>query len=881
MKNKVCSFVALIVLLSVVSLVQAQVNALPPRLFLVVLLDNSGTMVGDTSSQVAGKAAANQRRGSDPNRARHAALERILTQLNMDEQEHRAAVLSFAQGESQLRWLTGDGIGGKAISLGSNLDRAPYERFLNDLRTLPNGSGPGDIRLALSKAQDEIKSYGAELSNYKLVVLLIADDVPILNFAESPWQGGPRDWGATREAFESALTKPEWVNLARYNGPCQHDGGQPLFSVIALGNANWVDSAGQLIPSNQVSQALSTGNTYYQALLTSQGAQRRDGSSPLVYAVDPLLNRSDLDTLLLRASQDWLSEVLCLWNDHNQPSSFEGEATLSNPSPLIVVEGEPNINNTTTYRLPVSLLYAQVRLVVEGRASVRVLMADGQPLTVLPAELSYNVGGTARQTRLWLLSRSDPNISAQAWDGTWRIVAEGPNNADVAIHFMRHLIPDELRWSLASSVLEAYDPTQNHNLDVRFIIDKDGSPVPVRPNELIAEVVGVLCPSNPSNAIRQIVYRAADTLYQGSSNREETQDGETYRFYVRYSLKRPVAGSLIDENDCSLNAEKRYGPTLTLPFRSSERLSIESPPNNAPWECLDDGRQPIKARLSLSGRGDQRADGLNLYAAVQVFYPLPTLQANPSPTPVLLLRWQSGEEGLFEGHLDCQILQGGEGSALVRAVFPNGRDKAEMLGFIFSPTSTPTPTPTPQATAVPTLFPTPMPPSIELSPTVGADIAPFLLAAVGSLAGLGGLVRLLQGYRWLLQQRVVIIENPQGARQLLIRGLWRTLPLRTSFIYRDERYGPLFRLNVRPQRLTFTLLNDRLRPAQTNASEASAPSEPPLTRPASTAMVVQARLDGQPITARTPYPLRQREVELKIDGIGQYRIIRKNWSQTL
>ncbi|MCS6837142.1 MAG: VWA domain-containing protein [Anaerolineae bacterium] len=857
MNNTPSLLVVFTLLLAVLGLAQAQDRTdalLPPRLFLVVLLDNSGTMVGDTSSQVARMSAPNQRRGSDPNRARHAALERILEQLNMDTQEHRAAVLSFAQGQNQLRWLTRDETvpNGVAIPLGSSADRAPYQRFLADLRALPNGTGPGDIGLALSRAQAEVGRYGAELSNYKLVALLIADDVPIVQFAESPWQGSSSTWRPVREAFELALTSPEWVNRARYNGLCQHDGGQPLFSVIALGNANWIDSTGRLIPSNQVSQALGAGNTYYQALLTAQGAQRRDGSGPLVYAVDPLLNRTDLDAVLLRAVQDWLSEVLCLWNDHNQFGSFEGEATLSASSTLIAIEGEPNINNTTIYNLPMSLLYAQVRLVVEGQASVRVLMADGQPLPISPVELSYNASSVARQTRLWLLKRDDPRITAQAWDGVWRIVAEGPNNASTAVHFMRHLIPDELRWSLASSVLEAYDPTQGHNFDVRLTIDKAGTPVAVRPNDLIAEVVGVLCPSNPANPIRQITYQATETLYQGSSRREETQDGETYRFYVRYRLARPVVGSTADEVDCSSNAERRYGPTLSLPFRSSEQLNIESPPNNAPWTCPDDGRQPIKARLSLSGRSDERADNLNLYAAVQVFYPPPTLQANPSPTPALLLQWQGGADGLFEGYFDCQTLQAGSGSMLVRAVFPNNRDKTETRGFTFSPTATPTPTPTPEATAAPTLFPTPLPPSIEgdLKPILDADFIPAVLIAVGSLAGLGGLVRLFQRYQWLRQQRIVIIEDPHERRHLLIRGLWRVLPLRTRFSFKDSVHGPLFGLDVRPQRLTLILEK-------------------------------AGQVNGQLLQARTPHLLSSRETEINLEGLGRYLVIYDAWRRSL
>jgi hypothetical protein len=746
----------------------------PPALLLLILIDDSSTMNQPERHLNSVTTGGFTRNGSDvPNRAvtdddfrRYQEVERLITGLHADLlQTHQVAVLRFDSAFGG--WLSGSAEQ-PFIRLGAEGDDAAFVQLREALRTPEAGQQPGDTVDAMAEALSALDRWvttNAARGALKPVVLLLTDDVPIRNWAESPWNN-VTEWRDYNAEFLRQIDSLR--GRVQYTGDyCRHNNGSPLLVTLPMGSANWVNDDGTIVEPQGA-----TGGNYFRRLADRSGAQtlRRDSvllysnNDLLTFPIDPrFVSLAELESDLRNAFNQMLSEVRCLqaYDISDQLGGTGGDIPFS-----------------------VSAMHQQVRLLfdIQPPSGLELVAPDGRVITVADAQDWLKLVNTPRTDRFvaWGLNR-DGFGAPETWAGEWLIRVDSGFVPNIRLEYEIDMA--DLSWSLlplsdssAPIQMRLSVGTRNLTDDIVIrdlqadVIAADGSerfdavPFTVRGDAYEARVPFT----------QPVTYAVEPSLELNAS----LGDGGRYFRGLRYDLGLPTSGA---------------GSVRPQIERGVVTVNIESPQaSGEAWACTD-GTQPLRVRL-LDDNSEDNSESLYSYADVGVYY----VGGGAFPQRIARLSWDLGE--FFRGEVLCEDLDAGADQAIeVRAEYANGLSGADSITFSFQPTPVPTIAPTATAFFTPT-------PSAGIDP--GQQIEQFVASDSGQRLGqlllllaLSGGVLYLFGIYWRSARPLSRIgieqRTPEGAMKFrpLLAGLRIWLPIRSQVVS-DADGNALFRVEA-------------------------------------------------------------------------------------
>lgn len=749
----------------------------PPTLAMIVLLDDTRTMTVETSAKAAGETVFAG--GTDPDDTRAEAVRQIAMLLHADQaRTHQLGVYSFGANTGQ--WLTGTA-GNRFASLGGeNGDNLVNLQALS--RALGNRGqetqrGGGDLTAAVNEASEILaQQFAGRSSPAKIVVVMITDDVPILDFSTaSPWSVGLEHWkSADARNFQTAVSNLRTSMPPYESSTCRHTGGSAVFAVFPMGAANWVNGDGSLhlAPNDE------TYGTFYTEIASANGwLTLEDDHKPLVYPIAPGFgNTAQLREEFLSKVGSFMEEIRCTWAE-----PVENLSSLDRP----VREFEVEMSN----------LYPFARLMIQS---------DGQmPVEIFDASRDSDSGaiaGTAPGVRVYDEELSDLQVWSfardqytGAWAGTWRVEA-GPG-ARVIVE--RDIRSEEISWTPLNAT-DVYPEARDIAYNVRVAAGEQS----VSQSNTFTLVLRVRNTAN--DEIVEYPFEPDGDAYRVTIPASE-MTGRTYEVQPVITFRHGWTGSISQAQSYPLGAE------TVISIERQVGMEVLSPGANSVW-CLSD-EQEFRVRLNWSADVHRNADPASLYSYAQVnlyYTPPPPLNAQtPTPDAPIVMQMrpdpgdpQTAEDDTFEFVVNCETeLMRGDQVMVVRAMLADQATyeyewQGEYVATIATATSTPSPTPTPTATrAILTPMPLPTQPSVDI---LGGVVRPLgepplretlLLILVGTVVGFG-VNRIGRFRRTALPLTFITIESRRDSTpQPLLTGISRLLPFaqrRTIYSAADE-----------------------------------------------------------------------------------------------
>ncbi|GEM_PF-5788539 len=685
----------------------------PPRLFLVILVDDSSTVnspglnsintsgVGDVPKDV-----------TDDTNERWKFVAKLASILNNDPvSTHELAVMSFDADVNG--WYTDtDRDGDPFITLGqASDDQAQFDSFLSFIASPPVGDLPGDTSEALDEAKRAIDVWVLENSSTispKPVLILITDDVPVANFADSPFAEVLSNWKRYHDGFVQTLSEIT-QSVASTSNYCPHGNGSALFVTLAMGAANWVNDVNSDGFLNQRSSRINSAGEgeYFQAIARELNSRRRNDATPLVYRIDPLLEsaitiREDFDTTL----NNLYDELRC--------TTTEDIASVS-------------INNQQQYTFDVSPFNDHLMLVFDETSNANINIFPPNSTEPLSTDLFSRLAPENHAHQIVSILRSPVRSTGQQWEGTWTVNVQ--NGSENALRVIRQDDLQNISW--------INDPPYQKGasqLTIKMTIDD----IPIHDVSTIPfDVTGIM--TNLANTTQQTPVVLEPNVDSFTINISDFEG--RYELSIGLSIPDIVAPIATAWRQIDLINNQDLPPIESIIVEP--QLIIESPNDLTIDNLACNSRLPIRARIILDGEVDE---AVNTYTDIGIFYK--SASATEFDTsPITQLSWDLGD--FFTGTVECRLLMAGDGQELdIRANLPNADESlTEKITFDYHPTATPSPTPLPTVTPLPEITEPPEDDLVQV--TVDSILNDLLTQVVIAVFILYIVIRILfGGYRF-------------------------------------------------------------------------------------------------------------------------------------
>jgi hypothetical protein len=685
----------------------------PPRILLVIMVDDSSTMNLPGLNSIATSGFRTVPKDvTDNTNERWKFVAKLASILNSDPiSSHELAVMSF---DTDINgWYTDvDRDGDPFITLGQmSDDQAQFDSFMSLIASPPLGDFPGDTFDAVSEAKRVIDAWMLENSNdinSKPVFLLITDDVPIASFVDSPFSADLINWLGYHNRFVNTLQEMT-QSLSSTTNYCSHGNGGSLFITLAMGAANWINDVNRdgFIVSRTERINTSGEGDYFQAIARELNSFKRDGSTPLVYSIDPLLENT------IQTREDFKATLNALY-DELRCTVTEGVSSTS-------------INNQQEYTVYISPFNDRVVLVFNEPSSANINIFPPNSTEPLPPDLFFKHSPENHSHQVISLLRSSVRNAGLPWAGDWRLNVQ--NGSENSLDVIRQVNLQNISW--------INDPPYQKGasqLTIKITVDD----IPIQDVRAIPfDVTGIM--TNLANTTQQIPVQLDANVDSFTINISD--------FEGRYelSLALSIPDTLIPtatswrQIDLMTNQDLPSIESVTV----DPKLIIESPNDLTIDDLACDEKFPVRARIILDGEVDE---SVNTYTDIGIYYK-PSESIDFGLDPITQLSWDLGD--FFSGTVACnQLVAGADQELDIRAHLPNEDvPLTEKITFDYYPTQTPNPTPLPTVTPLPRIT---EPPADDPVQATVDSIANDLLTQIVIVAfTLYVLIRmLLGGYRF-------------------------------------------------------------------------------------------------------------------------------------
>jgi len=649
----------------------------PPALAVVVVLDDTRTMLQQNSANASGRSVWGT--GTDEDDTRADAIRMIAALLHADQtQEHQLAVYRFYNRNTG-GWLTDEG--DNFIRLGgtdSAVSQAAFNGLDADLRSrsIPRDQGGGDSHLALQAVNQVLNAkYTSGTIADKIIVLLITDDVPILDFGTSPWSGNGASWLAA-DGTNFLNQRTALNTLPNYDNPtCPTANDDPVFAVFPMGAANWVNADGS-VPFTRDAQPTAENigtffTQYEQSSLLLAG-------TPLVYPIVPQFGDAETMRQAFRdAVGRLLAETRCV-----------RRTSITLDTSNVLATGEFEMSN----------LYPTVRLIVQGRSDAEVRVRDANNAPITESDTSgVRVADNGDGVNVWSFSR---DAFTGAWEGDWQVSVSG-GNASVFIE--REINPSEIAWQ-AVDEQPAYPGNSQISYQVNLLADGTHT---IRESDSFSLILRL----NDTSSGTAQDFQLTPTTGDGYTViiPEGAIQAKNYSVQIMIRFNQAWGSTIEAGHDYVINS-----PSGRIIIDSPPEMIVVQPGADSVW--CQGGTQLF--RVTLNWRSEIRAiaDPASLYSYAQVYLiydpPAPLDIMTPVPATLIPLRANLGdplnpEDDVFEVVLNCDtdLLRGEQNISVVGRLGDQVTFEHTRVGQYTSPTPSHTPPATAIYTAIPSLTP--------------------------------------------------------------------------------------------------------------------------------------------------------------------------------
>jgi|GEM_PF-1756458 len=834
------AFVPLTIFLNYQALPQAQGQSAslpditPPALRLVIVVDNSKTMLGsgNNTSLVYDYSASlgtpKMRLYTDPRSVRWQEVQRLIDMLQAEPLTTQIAIATFpVPDKTPVAWQSDSKATffniGQIVPI-TTTKSSDYQQLSSQIADQIKSPAKyqtlytTDTAAGLSRVQNEvwakIESDNGKTDTIKPFMLLITGDVPfssgrrtnqstneVFLYNKSPLQKGTlAEW---QRYIPTYYTPLQALPTYRYNGKCSDNSKGIGWAVIALGGANWVNADGSVsvpaaksapVPPLPFSETANASSLYNK--LGDFFSKAPVPPALAVYAVDPLMLDNKDVTLraeLRNSMNDLMGKMRCV-------SQFIA------PSP------NPPKPGQFIATLPVSPLYQRVQITMDYLPNAKIgLTAPGAIAALKDGDAGVKLAilspatSPATSRQVWILTRD--TVGLDHWAGDWTINTTNASGSADAPQILVEPQVDlrELSWQPDTAANKPVDPGKPYLYHLHLLIGGK----PFQDSQLIDSVSWL-----PEGNLSPIIFKADsssyNSAYTGTLPSAMTSTATTYTIGIHLKFKQPIGGLSDLALPLASGAAANNTDANKLSINTQPTIKDIQPADTTLLRC-EQGTQQFTVQLALRGAAQSPAslESLGTYAQVEMYYPplsgasAPTTpDAAMSATPYARLPVipivTTGDASLhFATTLDCTRLPMLSGSTfLIEFVARFPGDEApitQVFSYTFNPTNTPTPTVTP---FLPTATPLATATSVPLSPDPVGDLRQTASQPLSLLLGgvlvlpLGGwlLPRLFTAYRRALLPlyKVRLQIGERGISRPVRSWPWRYLPHSEHFTLRSQ-----------------------------------------------------------------------------------------------